>query len=187
MANTCCTIYKITGIDGNNDAYNQLKEYLDKNWKELWLGDMAKFYGVDFEELGISARGWVCYYEEDKGVITLDVDSAWAPNEQLFEEINNKLDNQLSISWKAEEPGCEIFWIHDEGGYFPENYYVDCSGFDNCECDYFETLEEVVDYWCKLTGEKRDGRTDEEMLKVIEDWEYEDEDTFFIVHEFDRD
>lgn len=186
MANTCCTIYKITGIDGNNDAYNKLKDYLDKNWKELWLGDMAKFYGVDFAELGISARGWVCYYEEDKGVITLDVESAWAPNEQLFEEINNKLDNKLSISLKAEEPGCGIFWIHDEGGYFPENYYVDCSGFDNCECDYFETLEEVVDYWCKLTGEKRDGRTDEEMLKVIVNWEYEDDDKFFIVHEFER-
>ena len=164
-----------------------MKEYLDKNAKDLWLGDLAKHYDIDCAALGIDVRGWVIDYYEEDGVITLDVDSKWSPNEELFLAINDKLDSQFSVSWKAEESGCGIFWIHDEGEYFPERYFVDCDGFDDCECDYFETAKEVVDYWCKLTGNKRDGKTDEEMLEMIEDWEYEDDDKFFVVHEFDVD
>ena len=188
MANTCFTTYVITGKEENSEAYKKLSEFIwSKEVGDMWLGELAEHYEIDYKWLDISIRGWIVYCSEKDGVLTLEVESAWSPNEELFLEINKKLGGQLSISWKAEESGSDIFWIHDEGGYFPERYFVDCDGWKDCESDYFETAKEVVDYWCKLTGEKRDGKTDKEMLDVIEDWEYENDDMFFVVHEFDVD
>lgn len=187
MANICFTIYKITANVENSEAYKQLKSFLDSSEKNFWLGSLAKHFDIDCESLKIDVRGWAIDFYEENGVITLEVESKWSPNEELFLVINEKYDCELSVSWRAEEPGCEIFWIHDEDDYFPERYYVDCSGFDNCECDYFETAKEVIDYWCKLTGNKRGRKSDEKMLEMIEYWEYEDDDTFFNVHEFEVD
>lgn len=188
MPNWCFTTYKIISRGEENKEYLKLKKYLDENWeKELWIGNLANYYGVDFESLGISARGWVSTYSEDDGVITLDVESAWDANDLLFDEINKATGNKLIISLRAEEPNCDLWYIRDEGGFFPEKYYVDCyGGSPEFEPQSFETLKEVVDLWCKMTGEKRNGRTDEQMLEVIEEWESDEDDIFFNVHEFAR-
>lgn len=188
MANICFTTYKITGIDKNNAAYNDLKTYLDNNSSRLWLGDLAKHYNVDFASLGISARGNVCYYEEDNGVITLDVESAWSPNDRLFEEINKRVDNQLSISYRAEEPGWNIFWIHDEGGFFSERYIVDAIDCEDVlgdiESCYCENINGVIDLWCKAIGYERGEEDNDKMIDIINNWEYDNDDVFFQIRKF---
>ena len=188
MANTCITTYKITGIYKNNAAYNDLKTYLDNNLSGLWLGDLAKHYNVDFASLGISARGNVCYYEEDNGVITLTVESAWFPNKRLFEEINKRVGNQLSISYRAEEPGNDIFCIHDEGCFFPERYLVDAIDCEDVlgdiESFYCENISSVIDLWCKAIGYERGEEDDDKMIDIINDWEYDNDDVFFQIRKF---
>jgi hypothetical protein len=38
----------------------------------------------------------------------------------FFEEVNKELGNKLSISWREIEPGCGIFYVHDESDFFPK-------------------------------------------------------------------
>lgn len=53
----------------------------------------------------------------------------------IFEEVNKTLTGELSISWREIEPGCELFYVHDENDFFPEECYVTACGekFEDCE------------------------------------------------------
>ncbi|MDA6854733.1 hypothetical protein OSL50_26665, partial [Escherichia coli] len=46
--------------------------------------------------------------------------------------------DELSISWREVEPGCDIFYTHDENDFFPEECYVTAYGelFEDCEGAY---------------------------------------------------
>ena len=186
MANTCFTTYRIVPSNVNKDAFNKLIDALSKfaDW-QIHLGDLADELGVEWRNKGYSVRGKIVYWKERQGVIFMDVESAWSACDDLFEDINKTLSKGLSISYREEEPGCDIFYIHDERGFFPDNYFVDAYGGD-FECSYFETLEEVIDYWCKCMKCGRGDKTDEQMRAIIEEWEYDDDDTFFFIHEFTR-
>lgn len=191
MANICFTTYKITGIDGNCNAYDTLVNALAnlKDTRHPWLGTLAKELGMDYESKGYMMRGNIIVrHEEDSPwdngrVLTLEVASAWSPNDEFFNDINETLGNQLSISWRAEEPGCEIYWVHDEQGFFDgDNIYADgCGEFESF---YFNSLTEAVNYWCEVMQYDRGDKTDVDMLNIIENWEYEDEDSYFYIHEF---
>ena len=52
--------------------------------------------------------------------------------------MNKALGDELSISWREVEPGCDIFYTHDENDFFPEECYVTAYGelFEDCEGAY---------------------------------------------------
>ena len=58
------------------------------------------------------------------GFRKVDTESAWSSCDLFFEEVNKALGNELSISWREIEPGCDIFYTHDENDFFPEECYV---------------------------------------------------------------
>ena len=63
MANTCTTTYKVTGTrKAVNDLWTVLQK-MEVNSKNVWLHQLAAYYGIDYEKKGISARGHIYWAE----------------------------------------------------------------------------------------------------------------------------
>ena len=93
----------------------------------------------------------------------------------------------LSINYREIEPCCDIFYVHDECDFFPEECCVSSSGEpfkDVCE-DVYETLADAIKEWCSKTGIEQGNRTDEEMVDFINDYEYLAADTYFYIRKFE--
>ena len=189
MANICDTQYKVTGSrKAVADLWKTLQE-LEVNSKNVYLYLVAEHYGIDYEKRGFSVRGSIYWaefeeiVEDDYALLSFDTESAWSSCDLLFEEVNKALDNELSISWREIEPGCEIFYVHDEGDFFPEECYVTAFGdlFEDCEGAY-PTTSDAINLWCEKMGISQNGRTEKEMTNFINEYEYEAEDTHFCIH-----
>lgn len=191
MANTCDTQYKITGErKAVADLWNTINGF-DVNQKNVWLGDVAKHYGIDYEQMGISVRGYIYWaeYEEndDYALLSFDTETAWTACNDFFDALNEKFEGAFSISYREIECGCDIFYVHDEGEHFPEECCVSAYGepFEAMNEEPFDTLADAIEVWCEKTGIKRGERSDEEMLEYISQYEYEDEKTFFFINKFE--
>lgn len=115
--------------------------------------------------------------------MSFDIESAC---NEFFEEINHVLSDELSISYRETECGCDIYYVHDEGEYFPEECCVSSYGKpfeDACE-DVYNTIADAIKELCSKTGIEQGERTDKEMMDFINEYEYEDEDTYFYIHPF---
>ena len=193
MANICDTQYKVTGEpEAVRDLWNTLQK-LGVNGNDISLYLLAEHYGIDYEKKGISVRGYIYWadFEEDKDtgycLLSFDTESAWSSCDMLFNEINNALGGGLSINYREIEPGCDIFYVHDECDFFPEECCVSSSGKpfeDVCE-DVYETLADAIKEWCSKTGIEQGNRTDEEMVDFINDYEYLAADTYFYIRKFE--
>lgn len=191
MANICDTQYRITGErEAVANLWNTING-LNVNQKNVWLSDLAKHYDIDYEQKGISVRGHIYWAEfeenEDVALLLLDTETAWTACNSLFNELNKRLGGKLSVSYREIEWGCDIFCVHDEGCYFTEECCVDADGkpFGEIYQELFDSVADAIKLWCKKTGIKRDGRSDKEMLEYIAQYQYEDDDTYFFIHEFE--
>lgn len=191
MANICDTSYKVTGSHkAVSDLWKTLQE-MEVNSKDVYLYKLAERYGIDYESKGISVRGqiyWAEYeenMEDDFFLLSFDTESAWSACDLFFEELNKALGDELSISWREVEPGNDVYFVHDEGDFFPEDCYVCGRGemFDDCEGAY-STIADAISKWCEITGVSQSGRTEDEMVDFINGYEYEDEDNYFGIHPF---
>lgn len=192
MANIATTTYKVTGTRKAVTDLWTLLQQLEVNSKNVYLYQVAEHYGINYEKKGISARGHIYWaeFEEDEEtdtcLLSFETESAWSSCDELFDEINYALNNELSISYREIECGCDIFYVHDEGGYFPEECCVSSSGepFDEVCEDVYDTIHDAIQEWCEKMGIEQGKRTDEEMTDFINDYEYEDPCTYFYIHPF---
>ena len=165
---------------------------MNVNGKDLWLGDLAKHYGIDYETKHISVRGniyWAEYEEnvaDDYYLLSFETETAWDACNDLFEEINLILQDELSISYRVCECGCEVYYVHDEGNYFPEEACVSSSGkpFDDMDDDVYDTVTDAIKEWCSKMNIEQGERSDEEMMDFINEYEYEFDDTYFYIRKF---
>ena len=132
MANSCDTQYKVMGERKSvADLWDTLLT-MEVNTKNVYLNRLAEHYGIDYEKMGISVRGHIYWaeFEEDDDIclLSFDTESAWSACDQFFEELNNTLGGELSISYREIECGCNLFYVHDEQGFFPEECCVSSSG-----------------------------------------------------------
>ena len=188
MANLCDTSYKVTGPrEALENLWNTLQE-LKVNEKRVQLGDLAKRYGIDPEEKRCSVRGEIYWadYNEEVGLLSFDTASAWTSCREFFDELNHVLDDALSISFREAECGCYVFYVHDEGGFFPEECLVSCSGNQFSEDGeiIMDTIDDAISEWCKAMGIERGDRSQEDMVEFINDYEYDDVDNFYNIYPF---
>ncbi len=193
MANTATTTYKVTGSrKAVNDLWNTLQQ-MEVNSKNVWLGDLAEHYGIDYEKRQICVRGHIYYAdmeackETESYFLTIETETAWSGCHDLFHAINRKLKGELSISYRETESGCDIYYVHDEGDFFTEECCVNSSGepFDDAFYDVYSTIADAISEWCDKTGIEQGERTQEEMLDFINGYEYENEDTYFYINIFE--
>ena len=116
MANQATTTYKVTGTrKAVNDLWSTLQK-MEVNSKNIWLYQLAEHYGIDYETKQISVRGHIYWaeYEEDPAndyyLLSFETETAWDACNELFEEINHLLWDELSISYRVCECGCEVYY-----------------------------------------------------------------------------
>ena len=190
MANQATTTYKVTGTrKAVSDLWNTLQS-MNVNTKNIWLDDLAKFYGIDYEAKHISVRGHIYWaeYEEDEDhvLLSFDTETAWDACNEIFEEINHLLWDELEISYRVVECGCEAYYVHDEGNYFPEEACVSSYGepFEDACDDVYDTIADAIKEWCSKMNIEQGERTDEEMMDFINEYDYEDDETYFYIRTF---
>lgn len=192
MANQTTTTYKVTGSrKAVNDLWNTLQK-MEVNSKDIWLYQLAEHYGIDYEARQISVRGHIYWaeYEEapanDYYLLSFETETAWDACNELFEAINHILQDELSISYRVCECGCEVYYTHDEGDFFPEECCVSSYGkpFQDACDDVYETVEDAIKEWVSKTGVEQGERTQEQMVDFINEYEYDDEDTYFYIRLF---
>ena len=190
MANQATTTYKVTGTrKAVSDLWNTLQK-MNVNTKNIWLDDLAKYYGIDYEAKHISVRGHIYWaeYEEDEDhvLLSFETETAWDACNNLFEEINHLLWDELEISYRVCECGCEVYYVHDEGNYFPEEACVSSYGepFEDACDDVYDTIADAIKEWCSKMNIEQGERTDEEMMDFINEYEYEDDETYFYIRAF---
>ena len=189
MANRCFTTYKITGYKPALESLVRALEEIKPNNYDIYLSDLAKHYNIDYEKECISVRGWIDYWQYDENVLTIDTDTAWNGCHNLFYAINRELKDKLSISYREEESGNDIFYIHDEEEFFPEecmiDYDISKDGRNYADVDY-TSISKAIGLWCSLIGEEQGERTDEEMLDYIFQYEHENPLDYFNINVFER-
>lgn len=192
MANTCDTSYKVIGSPkAVNKLWNTLQE-MEVNSKNVYLYELAERYGIDYKKKGISVRGFIYWAEfeekesDDYCLLSFDTETAWSACDLFFDELNKVLGGELSISYREIEPGCDIYFVHDECGWFPEECCVSSSGepFEESCGDVFSTVKDAINEWCTKMNIEQGERTDAEMLEYISEYEYDDLDTYFYINEF---
>ena len=190
MANQASTTYKVTGTrKAVSDLWNTLQS-MNVNTKNIWLDDLVKFYGIDYEAKHISVRGHIYWaeYEEDEDhvLLSFETETAWDACNELFGEINHLLWDELEISYRVVECGCEAYYVHDEGNYFPEEACVSSYGepFEDACDDVYDTIADAIKEWCSKMNIEQGERTDEEMMDFINEYDYEDDETYFYIRTF---
>lgn len=192
MANICDTQYKVIGSPkAVKDLWNTLQS-MEVNSKDVYLYKLAEHYGIDYEKKGISVRGHIYWaeLEEDESVdyclLSFSTETAWAACEAFFDELNHALGGDLSISYREVEPGCSIYYVHDECGWFTEECCVSSSGepFEDACDDVYDTIGDAIEEWCDKMNIDSLGRNDDEMLGFINDYEYNDDNTYFYINKF---
>ena len=192
MANIANTEYKVQGDRKAVDNLWEKLQALGVNEKSVWLCDLAKAYDIDYEKQGISVRGQIYWadFEEDTendwALLSFSTETAWSACDQLFEAINAKLGDELSVSYREVECGCDIYYVHDEGDFFPEECCVSADGepFDNIYEEPFDTISDAINLWVELTGIPQGDRTEYEMVELINGYDYGEECTYFYIHPF---
>ena len=192
MANTCDTSYKVIGSPkAVKKLWNTLQE-MEVNSKNVYLYELAERYGIDYQKKGISVRGFIYWAEfeekesDDYCLLSFDTETAWSACDLFFDELNKVLGGELSISYREIEPGCDIYFVHDECGWFPEECCVSSSGepFEESCGDVFSTVKDAINEWCTKMNIEQGERTDAEMHEYISEYEYDDLDTYFYINEF---
>ena len=192
MANTCDTSYKVIGSPkAVKKLWNTLQE-MEVNSKNVYLYELAERYGIDYEKKGVSVRGFIYWAEfeekesDDYCLLSFDTETAWSACDLFFDELNKALGGELSISYREIESGCDIYFVHDECGWFPEECCVSSSGepFEESCGDVFSTVKDAINEWCTKMNIEQGERTDAEMLEYISEYDYDDLDTYFYINEF---
>ncbi len=190
MANIATSTYKVIGSHkAVSDLWTAFQS-MNVNTQNIWLDELAKYYGIDYEAKHISVRGHIYFaeYEEDNGraLLSFETETAWDACNELFEEINHKLGDRLSISYRVCESGCEVYYVHDEANFFPEEACVSSYGepFDDACDDIYNTVSDAIKEWCTKMGIERGERTEEEMMEYVNEYEYDNVDTYFYIRTF---
>lgn len=192
MANLATTTYKVTGTrEAVNNLWTTFQD-MEVDSKDIRLFKLAEHYGIDYEKKQISVRGHIYWaeYEEDEEndyfLLSFETETAWDACNELFFEINRILGDELSISYRCCESGCDLFYTHDEGDFFPEECCVSSYGEpfeDACE-DVFDTIEDAIAEWTSKTCIGQEDRSEKEMVDFINSYGYESEETYFYIHPF---
>lgn len=197
MANIAYTEHYFQGSENDLKKLKGIFESFDKNPDNRQLSNLAKELDINYDDINI--RGYVeeWHCNETNDDIFLLTSSAWDSCIEFFKRINEKFFNdELSISYRVEESGMNIFNVHDEGLFFPERFYV--SAYYEDEIDSYDddpiegeqlSMDKIFDAWCGIIGknpkEFGENLTDRKMMDIIDEYEdYKSENTYFNVYEF---
>lgn len=192
MANICNTTYRFNGTkEMINKFWNKLTEINVDN-QSVSLLEVAEHFGIDTKNIYVRGNIYSAIKSldnDDENVITIYTETAWTACNMLFYKIMKQYDNEISMSYREIECGCNIFNVHDEDGFFCEECCVNAQGeqFGEDMCDeLFDTTQSAIEFWCEQMNYVWDKEkvSKQDMLNIINNFVYEYDDTYFYINEF---
>ncbi len=185
MPNWCDTTYRCVGDKKEIEA---LKKVLDANnhrktsrvkngFGTMWIGNIINQLGYDWNKY--RCRGEITDYQMDDDALVIYQNTAWCEQEGFREVIKKKFPS-ISVYYREEEPGCEVFSTNSFEA-FPDRYFLDSYE----DPRYFESLSEATKYVSDMVGhevEESVSAIEEALDTYVE--EHENEDLWFSFHEF---
>lgn len=194
MPNWCYTNYAVEGdkqeIETLYDTMTELEErsepLVENGFGKTFLGCLISALGGDWKEC--YCRGEWNDLDLQGGVLRFSTETAWSPCEDVIEFLKEKFPS-LEFYYQAEESGMCFYQTNDkEGKYFPERYLLSGEGlsdffkdFDTCE--YFNTFDELVDWFKEKCGVE--VKSLEDIEELFEKWEEEKDDAYCNIYEFE--
>lgn len=160
MPNWCFTEYVATGP---KEQLQRLKEIflrleampspglVENGFGSTWLGNLVAELGEDYTK--VYCRGtWEEINPDQEDELCFTTVTAWAEMKDVRLLIERKFP-EVKLYFISEELGCGIFETNDsEHSYFDSEYYLWIDGDDDCDGNYYVSLEEVVDKISALTN-----------------------------------
>lgn len=188
MSNYATTTYKVTGPREQVKELATALQTLEPKYSNSYieLSEVAEYFLIDAEECGIDLNGDIFGIEYEEGddnnscLLTFTAESKYEPCNDLLYEIDSKLGGELNFSYRWYIAEDELFYVNDEGGFFPEECCVHSEGGpfgEEREWEPVATVREAIDEWGSKTGIEQGDRTDDEMIDFINSYdEYETDD-----------
>lgn len=192
MPNWSTTDYFVIGSPKEIMDLNKKMEKLENRKKSLvkngfgntWLGNLVQYLGGDWEK--VYCRGeWMCRnYDKERNALTFTTETAWQEMNEWRRFIESCYKT-IKILYVTEEPGCGIYQTNDKEGIFFKSKYILDYGED---VEYFETLNQAIDFIEKLTEISIEEKTVNGIQKELDAYaeENEDEDLYYSFHEFEK-
>lgn len=192
MPNWSTTDYFVIGSPKEIMDLNKKMEKLENRKKSLvkngfgntWLGNLVQYLGGDWEK--VYCRGeWMCRdYDKERNALTFTTETAWQEMNEWRRFIESCYKT-IKILYVTEEPGCGIYQTNDKEGIFFKSKYILDYGED---VEYFETLNQAIDFIEKLTEISIEEKTVNGIQKELDAYaeENEDEDLYCSFHEFEK-
>lgn len=192
MANICNTDYCIgSSTTDLLVKFNEKLKTLSKNeYEEIYLEDLLKAFGIDNKDEDIRTCGEICYYHLDleNNQLWITVTSKWSGCHEVFNTINETIfNNDLIISYREIEPGCEIYNVYDSQGVFTEECYLDVYGLDDfSEGENYTSIENAINDWYNVFKNKIDINhfnklSTEEKIEFINNYKYDFDDCYYYI------
>lgn len=79
---------------------------------------------------------------------SMETTTGWSSNmEPIIEILKKKFHNKIHLSYVTEEPGCELFFVHDNTGiFYPDRFRLDFCYKETYVTEYFTSIYTLVDY-----------------------------------------
>lgn len=192
MPNWSTTDYFVIGSPKEIMDLNKKMEKLENRKKSLvkngfgntWLGNLVQYLGGDWEK--VYCRGeWMCRnYDKERNALTFTTETAWQEMNEWRRFIESCYKT-IKILYVTEEPGCGIYQTNNKEGIFFKSKYILDYGED---VEYFETLNQAIDFIEKLTEISIEEKTVNGIQKELDAYaeENEDEDLYYSFHEFEK-
>ncbi|MBR1932230.1 MAG: hypothetical protein IJ841_00885 [Prevotella sp.] len=155
MPNWCQTSYTIEGNPLEITTFVHLLKELEQtadsaatqDYGRLRMEDVVTKLGGDSSV--IYCRGKITDFQERRGLLLLDAESAWIEMVEWRHFIASRFPS-FRFYYVAEESGNALYLTNDrEGKYYHDRYFLDdIEGGSR----YFETLQEACEYVSTLTG-----------------------------------
>jgi hypothetical protein len=190
MANICNTDYCIgsSTIETLVKFNEKLKTLSENEYDEIYLEELLKSFGIDNEDEDIRTCGEIIYYNLDleNNKLWITVTSNWSGCHEVFNTINETIfNNDLIISYREIEPGCNIYDVYDPQEVFTEDCCVDTYGFDEfSEGEEYTSIAKAINVWYNVFKDKIDVNhfdklSLEDKIDFINNCEYEFLDCYY--------
>lgn len=185
MANVMNVRIKVTGnAEALETFWAKLKECGLHRKTCTTFKELGDRFGIDMSQIEDRGELESAWRRKRDGVPVISIDASfkWGYKNDLMEAVNHQTGDGLSISYRGAQSGEELFIVHDEGGFFPEECCVDAyeGPFPYMHNKPFMTVDDAIDCWCRYMRISREGRSTEEMLRLIEGTPVGEEGYFFI-------
>lgn len=189
MSNTCCNSIR---IDGTHHAVKSILSALrntpDSAWHSKTMLDMLKALGCSDKALkGVDLREEITSFKLEDGKLLIESESSSNFKTEAWEIVKRRFPS-VSVLYRAEEFGCDIFQTNDLNRvYFKDVYALDWYDQKTGagEIEYFPDEESLVKY----VADNIDPSTKDFLHAqfVFDGLNLRDEDSFAVLHEISYD